>query len=544
MSRKSKRAGGYKGQRARAARIMEQRSSKSATNATMPLAKAIVDAGVDPSFVRNVDDPAEKARILRQINEQGGGNAPRARGEAHMLTVGDPNSKEPPLILDARGITSGIDPILFSQQLESTVTRALDAQAARNSVPAAKNKTWGQNKEFYPDALEQMLDLRNYLLSKEHIAILQKYIVDYCYRFLVEREGKEAMDENPNWYDNVGRPKYGPAMEAMRDQITGMVATAHAALGQSEPMYVAPRIVDLVQASAVSFPIDFTATPALFPFPYGYVRFGKVVHRPMSEEEVEMHPTSDNDYTGFIWAVVSELTEELEDGSLARHTFIGPPQTERETPAVGIFFLARQKHYPAGSVQSMIVWPYDTPLSQIAGNRTVNGYHRLHPTNNVGSALQTETDDIMVERAEYKLKLACAFLSFMQSDYLVTTQYDASRATRKRIDELKRKDPAQPTPDASVRVVELRRRKYVREGTPSSEEAQKGIESASSGQESVEKEHNHYDQWQWLVAGHWRQQPYGPKRGLRRAQWIAGFVKGPDGRPMKTPKKTIFAVVR
>jgi hypothetical protein len=40
--------------------------------------------------------------------------------------------------------------------------------------------------------------------------------------------------------------------------------------------------------------------------------------------------------------------------------------------------------------------------------------------------------------------------------------------------------------------------------------------------------------WQhrWLVRGHWRMQPWGPKRERVRPVWIAPHVKGPEGKPM------------
>lgn len=47
----------------------------------------------------------------------------------------------------------------------------------------------------------------------------------------------------------------------------------------------------------------------------------------------------------------------------------------------------------------------------------------------------------------------------------------------------------------------------------------------------------------WLVRGHWRQQPY-PTEGVVRPKWIHPFVKGPAGKPLKTPEKDLFGVVR
>lgn len=36
----------------------------------------------------------------------------------------------------------------------------------------------------------------------------------------------------------------------------------------------------------------------------------------------------------------------------------------------------------------------------------------------------------------------------------------------------------------------------------------------------------------WVVSGHWRSQPWGPERSLRRPTWIASHTKGPDGAPL------------
>lgn len=38
----------------------------------------------------------------------------------------------------------------------------------------------------------------------------------------------------------------------------------------------------------------------------------------------------------------------------------------------------------------------------------------------------------------------------------------------------------------------------------------------------------------WVVSGHWRQQPYGPRSALRRPTWVEAHVKGPDDAPLLT----------
>ncbi len=47
----------------------------------------------------------------------------------------------------------------------------------------------------------------------------------------------------------------------------------------------------------------------------------------------------------------------------------------------------------------------------------------------------------------------------------------------------------------------------------------------------------------WVVRGHWRQQWF-PSVQAHRPLWIAPHVKGPEDKPMKAPRSTVFAVVR
>jgi hypothetical protein len=44
-------------------------------------------------------------------------------------------------------------------------------------------------------------------------------------------------------------------------------------------------------------------------------------------------------------------------------------------------------------------------------------------------------------------------------------------------------------------------------------------------------EHGNYS-CRWAVSGHWRNQPYGPGRKLRRPIWIAPYIKGPADAPL------------
>lgn len=43
----------------------------------------------------------------------------------------------------------------------------------------------------------------------------------------------------------------------------------------------------------------------------------------------------------------------------------------------------------------------------------------------------------------------------------------------------------------------------------------------------------------WVVRGHWREQPHGPGRELRRTTWIPTYTKGPAGAPLLATEKVL-----
>lgn len=73
--------------------------------------------------------------------------------------------------------------------------------------------------------------------------------------------------------------------------------------------------------------------------------------------------------------------------------------------------------------------------------------------------------------------------------------------------------------EASVTLVDLRR-------------IYRPDKQADAGMESF-RQFRH----RWVVSGHWRNQPHGQDRALRRRQWIPSYVKGPDGAPLLVTEK-------
>jgi hypothetical protein len=111
--------------------------------------------------------------------------------------------------------------------------------------------------------------------------------------------------------------------------------------------------------------------------------------------------------------------------------------------------------------------------------------------------------------------------TFMQQTILVSNSVLAERHARKRL--VRAGFPHEPL----IRVIELRRRESVLKNRH-------------------EQSDNHEDmEWscQWIVRGHWRQQFY-PTKHVNQPIWITPYVKGPEDKPLKPPRATVFNVIR
>jgi hypothetical protein len=115
------------------------------------------------------------------------------------------------------------------------------------------------------------------------------------------------------------------------------------------------------------------------------------------------------------------------------------------------------------------------------------------------------------------LNLLGSLLLFMDQRVFVAPRETCERHARRRLE----RDGWHGRP--LVRVVQLRRVERL----------------AKKDSESRERDYH----CQWLVRGHWRQQFY-PSKHTNQPIWITPYVKGPDDKPLKPPRATVFAVVR
>lgn len=112
-------------------------------------------------------------------------------------------------------------------------------------------------------------------------------------------------------------------------------------------------------------------------------------------------------------------------------------------------------------------------------------------------------------------RVLATLCSLTEADRLVVVENEPlPRAERRR----RERDADKTGIDVdTIRVRNLRLRREVAADT-----------SAGAGDDS-------YYQHRFLVAGHWRNQAYGPGRQLRRPMWIHTYEKGPEGAPMLDP---------
>ena len=152
------------------------------------------------------------------------------------------------------------------------------------------------------------------------------------------------------------------------------------------------------------------------------------------------------------------------------------------------------------------LWPYGTTQEQAASE-------------SVGTPAVELRDDPAIYTRHVLLSYLAAAFALLDQKLLTAPQEQADRAARKRVER------EGWTQQPLIRVVELRRR----------------VHAAPGGEENDTQP----VEWscQWMVRGHWRQQ-YFPKSQDHRPLWILPHVKGPEDKPLKAPRATIFAVVR
>jgi hypothetical protein len=161
---------------------------------------------------------------------------------------------------------------------------------------------------------------------------------------------------------------------------------------------------------------------------------------------------------------------------------------------LGIFVRSPQSsHLPCSGMTS---WPWESGWDRIREEKAQAG---------------VADRELMV----WLRKLVFSFFAFIRQECVSIQTMPASRPIRRHL-------PKAYTAEPVIKVIQLRRR--------------------SPATTSGTAEQRDYS-CRWLVRGHWRNQFY-PSSKSHRPRFIPAYVKGPDDKPLKSTKSSIFAVVR
>lgn len=270
--------------------------------------------------------------------------------------------------------------------------------------------------------------------------------------------------------------------------------------------WVSEQMVDVLLAAAATVPSDVRGDELVPLSDYGFV----VLEKPWTGESVD-----------------ADLHPELRDG-IAIDAFSWGPVTLPDLPT--------RPSCPGVCLSSYQWAPYslqqqanhgrsgDPALLDMMRQATMNartwfplGRSDWPLVDELGEPPWPMSDQQLKSFAEDR-RVLCALMTVLAHDGLATTHAQTvPRGTRRRLER------AGERADGKYRVVTLRTLRDADAG---------GVE----GGDGEKRTHDH----RWIVEGHWRRQPYGPGRTLRRLQYINPYVKGPEDRPLKV-RETIHA---
>tara|TARA_R110000824_G_scaffold215949_2_gene402516 strand:+ start:6225 stop:7181 length:957 start_codon:yes stop_codon:yes gene_type:complete len=150
------------------------------------------------------------------------------------------------------------------------------------------------------------------------------------------------------------------------------------------------------------------------------------------------------------------------------------------------------------------------------------GMRKGYETTNMKEGVDALGMDGTVTASLMLSKFVAAAIVWMQQRVVLTEPATVGRQIGR---QLQREHKLAKRP--AIRVVKLRRKA-----------------TESNEHHASEKETRREYSCRWVVNGHWRKQPYGPRDNPKyRAVWIDGYVKGPEEMPFKETKR-LFSVKR
>ena len=182
----------------------------------------------------------------------------------------------------------------------------------------------------------------------------------------------------------------------------------------------------------------------------------------------------------------------------------------RRATSSGFFLAAFYEEFPYRRLLPgrTIFWKYGVTIDEAVETSVQTQFQTLP---------QSVTEDEFRRLERLRMNFCACVMQWMNDKIIVTRTRSVPRAAARRAAQSFIHEPV-------VNVVELRARQY----------------------ETVEREgdvqHRDYAV-RWIVRGHWRNQWY-PSLGRHQPKWITPYVKGPEDKPLKTPRASVFAVVR
>lgn len=274
----------------------------------------------------------------------------------------------------------------------------------------------------------------------------------------------------------------------------------------SDPYFCARDIMDLLESTSSNMP-DWTFRQEVLPAPEGLIWFARPASVNTAEPTVVLR--------GLAWAIYYDGDTDPDAGPDVRrmhyHHFDAkglPPSVKKITPFLVLYYLFTRNGSNSMVVPAQVLeWESGQSFMEVA---------------NEFSGMGPEGEPMWRELDEYAVRFFAAFCTFIEQKIFVHSSERADRATRRRVDGLAAK--MQVVTEELVRVIALRKRVYPQNASHAAEEA---VEWSC----------------RWLVRGHWREQWY-PSLGIHQPKWILPYVKGPEDKPLRPPRATVFAVVR
>lgn len=277
-------------------------------------------------------------------------------------------------------------------------------------------------------------------------------------------------------------------------------------LREAQLFFLTEDMTELARVAGAGLP-DFRLAREDLPAPAGFVQFGSPIGDYLEDGAT---PPQRTHIVACSWGPTSATTGS--DKAKVWVSFWAPVNHPRMTRALAA------EGYPAGEAKRMVhamrgelSWDNEALLTLDGDDKLVTVHQNKVTATYDGGETGAETIDSVAVWAQ---TLRAAWLLMTQSG-ITDVDRQAPRRHQRRRDE---RDGYQHSTVAVVRLRTLPAR-------PSGEHPDNTANDFTV---------------RWMVRGHWRQQPYGPQRSLRRPVWINPHIKGPADAPLITKEKVVL----